>query len=142
MRTSIIAALVCVLWLGGLDITLGQPNKALYELKERCGKVAREYFAKEHGQDVDKSRDGEMKLKFENHYSTRLDKCFFLLITTSRGGSNMETMTLYDLNDNKEYGHFAQKIGEKFAMGCWVQDKPFCRSKSEWVRLIKPYMTH
>ena len=72
MRTSIIAALVCVLWLGGLDITLGQPNKALYELKERCGKVAREYFAKEHGQDVDKSRDGEMKLKFENHYSTRL----------------------------------------------------------------------
>ena len=49
MRTSITAALVGLLWLGGLDISLGQPKKVLYELKERCGNVAREYFSKEMG---------------------------------------------------------------------------------------------
>jgi hypothetical protein len=37
MRTSITAALVGLLWFGGLDISLGQTNKVLYELKNDAG---------------------------------------------------------------------------------------------------------
>jgi len=54
-----------------------QPNKDLYDLQERCGKQAEERF-----QGIGKQRETAgftFSFDFENHYSLRLNKCFFLL---------------------------------------------------------------
>src|SRR5262245_32857109 len=55
-----------------------QSNKELYELQERCGKRAEEFFRREYGTGSPKTEYGiTMSFNYENHYSARLNKCFF-----------------------------------------------------------------
>ena len=63
--------------------SFAQPNKEQYELQERCGKRAAEVFKREYSPPVSDTKDGQMRLNYENHYSARLNKCFFLEITVS-----------------------------------------------------------
>jgi hypothetical protein len=54
-------------------------------------------------------------------------------------------MTLFDLNDHKDYGeYFKTSLGVtpsavSTPFICTVQDK-ICHSESEWWELLKPYM--
>src|SRR5258708_20051088 len=89
------------------------PNKQEYELQERCGKVARETFEREWGKGGLVKQDGQtMMTGYENHYNTRLNKCFYLQSTTmypKKGDRNRNStllMLLFDLNENKNYGPF------------------------------------
>jgi hypothetical protein len=116
-----------------------QPNK---ELQERCGKRAAEFFRREHSPPIAKIKYGQIRFNYENHYSTQLNKCFFLEVANkyeSREGKPIASkiMRLVDLNDNKEYGTFVSGPTEPLA--CSVQDKG-CRSESEWRQLLKPFM--
>jgi hypothetical protein len=86
-----------------------------------------------------------MRFNYENHYSTRLNKCFFLEVANTyerREGKPIASkiMRLVDLNDNKEYGTFVGGICDECGpMTCLVQDQ-VCQSESEWRQLLNPFM--
>jgi hypothetical protein len=139
MRAAIsipIAGLVCF-----STYVSAQPNK---ELQERCGKRAAEFFRREHTPPVAKIEHGQIRFNYENHYSTRLNKCFFLEVANkyeSREGKPIvsKIMRLVDLNDNK-YGTFVSGFCDGCVPeSCFVQDQ-ICQSESEWRQLLKPFM--
>ena len=114
-----------------------QPNE---NPQERCGKQAEERF-----QEIGKQRETAgytFSFDFENHYSLRLNKCFFLLTlfqTEIKSPDKVgKFMWLHDLNDISqyygEYVHYSGLLGF-----CEVRDKQ-CRSEQEWRELIKPFM--
>src|SRR5262249_18772373 len=77
MNASISVAIVGLAWFS--TYVSAQPNKDLYELQERCGKRAAKVFEREYGS----GKDGQTLFNYENHYSARLKKCFFLEIAIS-----------------------------------------------------------
>jgi hypothetical protein len=125
------------------SIGQAQPNKDLYELQERCGKRAEEVFTRTYKR-WEESDGRSVFFDFENHYSPRLNKCFFLLTNTiyqMQGGlpqgQPSKTIWLFDLNDNRQYGTIAEAQGTTFT--CELRGKQ-CRSEQEWRELIKPFM--
>ncbi len=113
-----------------------QPNKEQYDLEERCGKRADEVFRREY-ETPPKMRG--FTFNYRNHYSPKLNKCFFVEISTSMiDAHRMSTQyRLFDLNENKELGSF-YKQSDGF-MTCVVGTRP-CASEAEWNTLISPYM--
>jgi len=75
-------------WIG---IAHGEPDKVLYELQERCGKQAAQVFQKDWGGTVVNTNDGQMLANYENHYSPRLNKCFYLEVSTTIQRTNNKT---------------------------------------------------
>jgi hypothetical protein len=115
-----------------------QPNKELYELQERCGRRAEETFKKEWGTNIVNTAYGQIIGSYENHYSPRLNKCFYLESSTSyerkdNKSTSLKGLRLFDLNDNKEYATFIE------GLTCDVRGQQ-CRSEAEWRELVKPYM--
>jgi hypothetical protein len=133
--TVAIAGLLC-----SSTYVSAQPNKELYELQERCGKRAEEFFRREYGPAFSKDRQ---MFNYENHYSSRLNKCFLLEIADvyEKGKSaSTKNMRLFDFNENREYGTFVGGICDGCGpMACLVQDQ-VCQSESEWRQLLKPFM--
>jgi hypothetical protein len=119
----------------GSSLAHSQPDKVVYELQERCGKRAAEVFAKEWGSNVVNTVSGQTLANFENHYSPRLNKCFYLEISTSyeKSKQSFKTLRLFDLNDNKEYAIFLE------GLTCDVRGKR-CATEAEWRELVKPFM--
>ena len=139
MRASISVAIAGLAWFS--TNACAQPNKKLYELQEQCGKRAAEVFALEYSSAAD-SKDGETLFNYENHYSARLDKCFFLEIAISykkEKSTSSKIMRLFDLNDNREYGTFVSGPTESTPVTCVVRGKG-CQSEGEWRQLLKPFM--
>ena len=126
-------------------LALADPDKAIYELQERCGHSAAAWFKEENGNGVTNTKEAQTLSSFRNHYNTRLNKCFVLLMATSVSHKRTATgqvsattiQTLFDLNDNNDYGSFAQV--ESRVMSCYVQEK-HCANMDEWQSLIKPYL--
>jgi hypothetical protein len=111
-----------------------QPNKVL----ERCGKQAAEVFRREYSSGS-KTKDG-MMFNYENHYSARLNKCFFLQLVVYYEKGKLTATKDMRLFENKEFGSYM----DGFCDGCRpilceVQEK-VCRSESEWRQLLKPFM--
>src|SRR5262245_35628295 len=129
-------ALACVL---ASSAAWAQPDKVIYELREQCGRQAAETFKKQWGSNVVDIKNGQMHANFENHYSARLNKCFYLEIHTTyeRDKKPRKALRLFDLHDNNEYAHAA--FIEGAVIYCSVRDR-FCRSEAEWRELIKPFM--
>lgn len=127
----------------------GEPNKEQHELQERCGKRAEQIFRSDNpsqagGGVVTNTKDSQNITTYQNHYSATLNKCLYLLIVT---GINYKTqprytttlMTLFDINENKEYGTFFKRSDDGGPAQCNVQQKA-CHSESEWQELLTPYM--
>jgi hypothetical protein len=114
-----------------------QPNKEQYELQERCGKRAAEFFAKAWASEVSNTASGQTRANYENHYNSRLNKCIYLEISNSfqRGEPPFRLMRLFDLNENREIATYMKSEGDAFAFLCSVQDKG-CRTEAEWRTLI------
>lgn len=115
-----------------------------YALQERCGKQASGVFQKEWPEAVVNIKDGgQIVANFENHYNARLNKCFYLEITTTvnRDATSIKNLRLFDLLENREYGtysHTDNRITHTFAL-CTVQGTR-CETEEEWRRLAKPYL--
>jgi len=110
-----------------------QSLKEKYELSERCGKLAAETFAKDQ---EDQSPSG--RANYENHYNSRLNKCFYMEVTNhERGKEPLRAMRLYDLSEGREIAGY-HEWGNALVY-CWVQGK-YCRNEEEWRALIKPFM--
>jgi hypothetical protein len=99
------------------------------ELSEQCGKRAAEIFAKE---------DQSPSAKYETHYNSRVDKCFYIEITNhERGKGRLKVMRLYDVNENREIAGYHK--WDNVLVYCWVQGK-YCKTEEEWRGLIKSHM--
>ena len=112
-----------------------------YELQEKCEKRCEEYFKEDYGNGFDE--DGISNYTY--HYNKKLNKCF-ILINSIEFIKNIEdkfkniTMkTLFEFNENKEYGSLVL-FGKNIKIeSCVVLDKS-CKSEQEWDLLVAPYM--
>ena len=74
-----------------------------------------------------------------------MNKCFVLLIGMNVPKNDKKDVgistdkTLWDINENKQYGIFFKFSKRSEPTNCEVLDK-FCYSESEWDSLVTPYM--
>jgi hypothetical protein len=127
MKLTMIAA---SLILAGSAQAQSPPDK--YELSERCGKRAAEVFTK------GKQETGLTTAAddYENHYSSRLNKCFYL---KAHQTAETKSLRLFDLNDHKEIGSYVGRMDIPRPVKCALQEKR-CESEEEFRALIKPFM--
>jgi hypothetical protein len=128
--------LVCVSVAGACPV-YGQSNQERYMLQERCGKQAAATFKNEWGGNITKVESGQIIANYQNHYNERLNKCFYLEMSTTYQILNgkperFKIMRLVDINENKEYATYLDNL-------CKV-DETVCRSEQEFMQLIKTYM--
>jgi hypothetical protein len=111
-----------------------EPNA---QLQEHCGQYAAEVFAKDYGAGTD---DG-YSFDYQAHYSARLNKCFFLLMSTFNEKDNViQSQYLSDIFDDQEYGTFSQST-QLGVFECNVRNTVCSSSsKDEWYNLVKPYL--
>jgi hypothetical protein len=123
-------------------------RKEIYELQERCGKLAAEKFKELHGNSgMWSDKDAHYISNQRNHYNKKLNKCFVLLTTQSIPRSKVELqkngtsseIDLWDINEEKQYGQFFRFSTMSSPFDCEVSGKR-CKSEDEWNSLIKPYM--
>ena len=136
MVTAILAATVAV----------ADPNKEQYELQERCGRAAALAFKTDNPDGtISNTDEGQSIASYQNHYNAKLNKCFVLYTTTMLNYKatpkyTATSMTLFDVNENKEYGTWFGRADRDGAIICNFQDN-HCHSEKEWKELIKPYMS-
>ena len=132
----IAAALSLVLIATGAQ---AQSAREKYELSVQCGKQAAATFAKEWGS-VPGGYNSEVKASanYENHYNSRLNKCFYL---ETSNFSAVNNMSLWDLNENKEYGRYiiASAAEGPVTVQCYVEKRD-CKTEDEFRALIKQFM--
>jgi hypothetical protein len=123
-----------------------EPNKEQYELQERCGKRTAEVLKSAGLADgITNTATGQEMTTFQNHYSATLNKCFCLQIVTTVNTTNKNistSMTLFDVNENKDYGNFFKMTKEHerpVTIICDVKGQ-LCHSEIEWQELLKPFM--
>jgi type II secretory pathway pseudopilin PulG len=111
------------------------------EFSEQCAKQAAEVFQKEWGKGPIKGEEYELRGRYEHHYSSQFNKCFYLETRTFYSKRPAESMSLWDLNDNNHYGSYSGNFTSPTdpPTECWVQEKR-CTSEQEWRNLISPYM--
>jgi hypothetical protein len=142
---------LCAITLAGLGLCFptlatADPDTVVYDLQDKCGHRASEWFKGEYGNGITNTSESQILSNFRNHYNPQLNKCFVLLMSTAVNNKaaqqkykivSTEMQTLFDLNDNNEYGSFAQ--AGSLIMACYVQDKK-CLNRAEWQLLLKPYL--
>ena len=129
-----------------LNTTKAASLKDEYQLKVLCGKQAEKWFEKEYGKNgVISKKDftGGGHAGFENHYNRKLNVCLIKQsLMLNDGAINKEhvwhMVSVFDLNESKEYGSFTQN-GNLKTMDCVVNGKR-CQNKDEFENLINPYM--
>lgn len=136
-----------------LILTAYQPKQATagqkedYELQERCSKRAAERFKEESGNFAQSDKDTKYRTTYTNHYNGKLNKCFVLFTTIGvpMGKEDIQKFgistdkTLWDINENKQYGDFLNFRAMPEPMQCEVSGK-ICHSEAEWDSLVKAYM--
>ena len=112
-----------------------------YELQEKCGKRCEEYFKKDYDNGFDKNGISN----YTYHYNKKLNKCFILINSiefirkVEDKYENITIKTLFEFNENKEYGSLVLFGKNIKTDSCLVLDKS-CKSEQEWNLLVVPYM--
>jgi hypothetical protein len=121
-----------------------QPRSAPLEYQGKCADQANKFF-----------RDGGFKLDemagYENHFNTKLNKCFVLIQNTDARNPQIiwTHKSLYDAFEGKAYGQYAwhtmkdKKYWEVPPVMCkvWLPgEERICKSDDEFDELIKAYM--
>ena len=103
-----------------------------YELNERCGKRAADVFKKDWGNDaISNDKDSSTLANYSNHYNKKLNKCFYLINSSTVNYSSKITYnfkTLIDINDNSVYGDY---IDDGVKITANVQGKKLT-SNNDW----------
>ena len=108
-----------------------QTAKEKYDLQTQCARQAAEVFKKESNSEA---------MNYEDHYNSRLNKCFYIEITNGYNEhleASVKDMMLYDLNENRVLASYHRR-GNRVDL-CVVEQKQ-CRTEEEWRALIKPFM--
>ena len=133
LRQAVGGAVLCGLWLTAGDVR-AEPNKAEYELVERCSKVAADWFSRNWG----KTARGE-EASFESHYSPRAKKCYVLLkYALPRREPPLLVLHLFDINGSRGLGRFSG-TGAGAPSQCEVMETK-CKSEEEWRDLARAVM--
>jgi hypothetical protein len=143
-KRLLIVCIVVLLAASCLVLLRGQHEKELSDLRDRCEKQARSLY------DEDVKADGGLQIiQYKAHYNEAQNKCFYLETVRSmykdsgatdiESRTSMKWLTLKDLNDKKEYGHFFNNRDDFRAMKCDVADSE-CHSEKEWENLVKTYV--
>src|SRR6516164_8214049 len=93
------------------------------ELIDKCGKLAEEAFEKRLKSEV--SEEGHQITWGENHYNSRLRKCFVLEARedVERGVRERKQLKLIDLQGNREIGVYVFVYRQTTTTDCSVQGK-------------------
>jgi|ERR1700730_6014801 hypothetical protein len=84
LSSGSVLSLMLLALVGASPSLRAEPNKLQYELEERCGRAAAVIFEKDwEGKGITNTPDGQIVASFENHYNQSLNKCFYLLTSTS-----------------------------------------------------------
>lgn len=102
-------------------------RETINALKKQCEKAGEEWV------EADEKKFFRDKFTHQNHYNTKLDKCFILV---SYSKNNLKV--LREINENKTYGSVRSKQ-DGTASICSVLEKT-CGSEEEWNALVKSYM--
>jgi len=138
-KAGVLVGLLC-----GLIPSFAKAQQAtateVYGLRERCGKLAATVYDREYSPHTRTTATGGQQIfNYENHYSQKLNRCFYLEISTFiEKGTVSTSWRLYDINENKEYGHYWQSGTSKF-VDCIVGEVR-CLSEDEFRNLAKPYL--
>src|SRR5262245_9185988 len=116
-----------------------QSPKEKYELSERCGKQAAARFATNEWA----SAPGYTTVEYQNHYSSKLNKCFYFEITDGRTEKTIvRLIRLLDLNGNKVIiSCIKYEPDTRFAcLGQEGSENVWDGTEEEIRALVKPYM--
>ena len=150
LRNKPLLAILAVLCASCGDSSSSFPRtpdaRILFELREKCGNDAQEWFKLEYGAGGPwKSEPGDDESSdYVDHYSEALNRCF--AATTTIGISHatekpvgLITRHLFDVNENRQLGGFSKYSDNPNPSRCNVGQKK-CASDSEWNGLAAFYM--
>jgi hypothetical protein len=116
------------------------PKTEEYELQERCGHSAGEYYKHKYGHPVFADKNLNITQNYASHYSKKLNKCFILVISTTFNNNDF-TITrekyLSNFQQNSSLAIFKQVDDKIIYCGGF---KKMCQSENEFDSLVKPYM--
>lgn len=139
-----ISAIVGLIALAAFAEVKAEPNKVLYELQERCGKQATEWFVWEWGRSgIVNTKDGQIMADFQNHYNSKLNTCVVLLNTTNittkkPTPTTFSSNTLFDILDNKAIGE-CWDTGAPVVINCHVLTDTYT-SFEGWRTAVRSYL--
>ena len=132
-QKAVAAAALCALWMTVGDVR-AEPNKTEYELAERCGKAAADWFGRNWG----KTASVE-EASFENHYNPHTNTCYVLLkYTMPRREPPLLVLHLFDVKNSRELGRFSRS-GVDAPSQCQVIEGA-CKSEEDWRGLARALM--
>jgi hypothetical protein len=109
-----------------------------YELSVLCGKRAEDDWAKR-GQDKPGLYGPGSWVRYENHFSTKFQRCYVMHVLTQphKDGDTWMLYTLFDVDEHREIASYLGVDGGETGMCGQLKNR--CTSKAQWDRLIRPY---
>ena len=116
-----------------------------YDLREKCGRDAREWFQHFYGDGQSHTKDFSTT-SFTNHYQAKLNGCFavvrgftVLRDEKTKKSKNSDDWHLVDISENNDLGAYFQFSDMPTPMACSVGNLQ-CGSREAWETLTAPYM--
>lgn len=120
--------------------------REVYELSERCGRTARDWFKDNWGDGESRSDGIASHSSYENHYNPKLNRCFALLNmmfegkNSKTGAETLRTFAqLYDVNDAHAMGSYLVNHEPNQLLNC-LMGKQQCTSTDQWDAWAATYL--
>jgi hypothetical protein len=117
----------------------------LYDLQEKCGRVARDWFKQFFGDGQSHTKDFSSS-NYTNHYNGKLNRCFVVVasFSTIRDDKTKQIKSaddrhLVDVNENAAVGAYFKFSDMQRTMSCGVAGQN-CGSQPEWEQAVNSYM--
>jgi hypothetical protein len=130
-------------------------RKQIHELERQCKQDAEEYSRKVGRDEFIKGPNDKIiesvdtVFSYIYHYNSKRDKCYILTTTSKlykrrkeQRFGNLMYLLLCDVNKQYCFGSYGERsigIKTKDVIDCNVADVK-CKTKKEWLKLVKPYM--
>jgi hypothetical protein len=120
--------------------------RIVYELREKCGHDAREWFQHLFGNGTFNAKNFTSTSGFSNHYNEHLNRCYAVLATSrilrdqkTNKVRMSESKNLVDIAENKDRASYFKFSDMDRPMTCNFEDR-YCATLEEWEGLVVPYM--
>lgn len=112
--------------------------RIVYDLREKCGREAREWFKQAWGDGAPK--DMPVTADYTAHYNQQLNRCYLLLEVTTSGKTNvMKDKSLLDVSENKGLADLSQSSKFEQPTQCTIGNQS-CVSHADWDAFVAPFM--
>jgi hypothetical protein len=121
-------------------------RRVTYELREKCGRDAMDWFKHFHEGDEVPAGLGIVTTQneYNNHYNEKLNRCYALVLNTqliAKGLCALNTMSLVDVNENSKVGDYFKNCKAPTPIRCSVAGE-VCTSQEQFEQLVAPYLTN